>query len=235
MIRDVFQSFRYSFDEVAPARAEVLRYLHMDEFNEPNHRNEAEEHPVILSLDEIYDRLYGYEGIAGGYIIKEASEVTLDTGRQVAGYLKGASHIAAFLCTAGAVFTQLSAQYNAVGDLLGAYLADTVGSLTVEQAMDKIQKQLADSLIGEQLHISNRYSPGYCNWALAEQQPLFRLLGDHPVGISLSASCLMNPIKSVSGIIGIGAKMQRREYKCDTCQSRTCIYRNLMSHADKAH
>lgn len=230
MIPDDFQSFRFSFAEVAPTLSEVFAYLHLDD---PDTLDE--DHPVVIALNEINDRLADYKGITGGYVVREVAGMNLNTGvnaklntgPQVAGYLKGASHIAAFICTAGALFTELSATYTAQGDLLAAYIADTIGSLTVEQAMDHIQEHLTTSLTDDQLQISNRYSPGYCNWALAEQRQLFHLIGANPVGISLSDSCLMSPIKSVSGIIGIGPKMKRREYKCDICQNSTCIYRNL--------
>ncbi len=78
------------------------------------------------------------------------------------------------------------------------------------------------------LKITNRYSPGYCNWPLKDQRPLFAFVGENPTGIALSESCLMHPIKSVSGVIGIGTKARRRAYGCVICQNKTCIYRRLV-------
>ena len=53
-------------------------------------------------------------------------------------------------------------------------------------------------------------------------------MGENPTGIALSESCLMHPIKSVSGVIGIGTTARRRAYGCVICQNKTCIYRRLV-------
>ena len=48
-----------------------------------------------------------------------------------------------------------------------------------------------------------------------------------PTGITINESCLMQPIKSVSGIIGIGDEVRKRSYGCDICNSTSCAYRNI--------
>jgi len=35
----------------------------------------------------------------------------------------------------------------------------------------------------------------------------------------------MQPVKSVSGIIGIGAKVQYHDYPCKPCPMKDCLYR----------
>ena len=59
------------------------------------------------------------------------------------------------------------------------------------------------------------------------QRDLFAYIGDHPTGITINESCLMQPIKSVSGIIGIGDEVRKRPYGCDICNSASCAYRNI--------
>ncbi|MFH1765721.1 MAG: vitamin B12 dependent-methionine synthase activation domain-containing protein, partial [Gemmatimonadota bacterium] len=48
------------------------------------------------------------------------------------------------------------------------------------------------------------YSPGYCGWHITGQKELFAFLDPQQIGISLNASCLMSPIKSVSGVLVVG-------------------------------
>jgi hypothetical protein len=36
----------------------------------------------------------------------------------------------------------------------------------------------------------------------------------------------MMPIKSISGIIGVGREVKYREYLCDTCGVKDCTYRS---------
>lgn len=65
---------------------------------------------------------------------------------------------------------------------------------------------------------TNRYSPGYCGWHVSEQQKLFSLFPvASPCGIQLTDSSLMIPIKSVSGIIGVGSHVRKLEYTCGLC------------------
>ncbi len=49
------------------------------------------------------------------------------------------------------------------------------------------------------------YSPGYCGWHITAQKRLFAFLAPEEIGIRLSSSCLMSPIKSVSGVLVAGA------------------------------
>jgi len=76
------------------------------------------------------------------------------------------------------------------------------------------------------LHITNRFSPGYCGWNVKEQHKLFQLLPPKFCGISLSDSALMIPIKSISGIIGMGDHVIVSDYPCDVCHEENCIYRS---------
>jgi len=36
----------------------------------------------------------------------------------------------------------------------------------------------------------------------------------------------MKPVKSVSGIIGIGRDVKYAPYQCHACEDKNCIYRN---------
>jgi Methionine synthase I, cobalamin-binding domain len=226
-----FQTYNYTFDEVAPTLEEICEFLKLDPAEE--------EHPGIVFIDEILPELHTNKYIIGGYRILPVDELITKQGRivvsdtplqlerQVCGYLKGSEYAALFLCTAGALFTDLTHHFNSRGDLLEAYIVDAIGSLTVEKAMDKIQHDLKLKAAVWQMEISNRYSPGYCEWHLSSQQALFGLIGENPSGVSLTDSCLMQPIKSVSGIIGIGKTVTRKEYGCVVCRNENCIYRKI--------
>lgn len=233
MIDTGFQFFSFTFQEVAPSKSDILDFIRSSDSDE--------HHPVNIIIENLLQKLSDHNKITGGYIIKPVSSLDvksgkllidgniLETGSQIAAYLKGASHAALFICTAGDVFTKLSKDFNSKGDYLEAYIVDAIGSLTVENAMDRIQEKLSQSLSGQGLSISNRYSPGYCNWTLVGQQDLFKLIGGNPVGVSLSESSLMDPIKSVSGIIGIGEGVKKRDYGCNICNNKTCIYRKILN------
>ena len=77
--------------------------------------------------------------------------------------------------------------------------------------------------------LTNRYSPGYCHWDVADQRKLFSLFPSAPCGVTLTSSLLMNPVKSISGVIGIGKSVGYRDYPCALCLSNHCIYRKTTS------
>ena len=104
------------------------------------------------------------------------------------------------------------------------YIFDVIGSVAVEKATEKIQEILKGELLKSKLGITDRFSPGYCEWNVAEQQKLFQLMPRGFCGVSLSQSSLMNPIKSVSGIIGIGTGLKEKGYQCQWCSDVNCIY-----------
>lgn len=164
--------------------------------------------------------------IKGGTVTFE--EGSLAPRPQVCGYLRDSELAALFLCTAGSYFTDESRAFNERDEILEAYIVDAMGSCSVENAMNRIQELLGREMEARGLHISNRYSPGYCNWPLADQKNLFALMKGQPTPVTLSESCLMSPIKSVSGIIGIGEKVKKREYGCAICNNINCIYRRLI-------
>jgi hypothetical protein len=227
-----FQSFHFTFAEVAPTFAEILDFLQSTDLEE--------EHPAIVFIRDILDELNFDTGISGGYILYEIQElnvkigllkvknIELNLGRQLCGYIKEAKQVALFLCTAGEDFTRMTTQLNEQGDIMEAYILDAIGSLTVEKAMDKIQESLKSEVQKQQMKISNRYSPGYCNWSLSDQKALFELIGENPTGIELSDSCLMTPRKSISGVIGIGKHLKHHKYGCEICTNSSCIYRKIL-------
>jgi len=137
--------------------------------------------------------------------------------------LKEMEQIAIFVCTAGAEITDLSNQFLQNGDSLTFYTLDTVGSIAADKTAEKIQRELEKQVKTEGNQISDRFSPGYCQWSVAEQQKIFSLLPNNFCGIQLSASALMHPVKSVSGIIGIGANLSQKGYQCEWCTNKDCF------------
>lgn len=230
-MRDDFTTFRYPLSDVLPTVGQAAEYLHLDDEEHPGYVFLVEKLTELAASD--LQAVGGYRrfavdwlGIREGIIRLGGTDLTLD--RQVAGYMRGATEAALFLCTAGEVFSTQYRSYNKTGDYLEAYITDAIGSLTVENAMDRVQDNLRTAVRAQAEGITTRYSPGYCNWRLTEQQTLFGLVGENPTGITLSDSCLMYPTKSVSGIIGIGKDVRARAYGCQTCSNKNCIYRRIV-------
>lgn len=157
----------------------------------------------------------------------EIDQINFGIKKIVFGQLKKADCVAIFLCTAGAEIGIRSRKAMQDRDFLKGYIYDVVGSEIVEAAADLMQDNLERTMIGEGKKITNRYSPGYCGWDVAEQHKLFQLIPANWCSISLTPSALMDPVKSVSGIIGIGTEVKSNPYTCRLCDMKDCVYRRV--------
>ncbi len=179
-----------------------------------------------------------YCNIQGGLIIcddivadaeKKAvtvSDIELYLKGRLFNEIKGSEKIALFLCTAGPGISNISKRLMKEGELLAGYIFDVIGSLMVEKAMDRLQVRFNKAMKARGFKTTNRYSPGYCGWQTSEQLKLFRLFPEYFCGVRLTESALMDPIKSISGIIGVGHYVEYTEYHCELCDVVNCIYRN---------
>lgn len=146
--------------------------------------------------------------------------------------LKKSDSVAIFLCTAGVEIGLRSRKAMQERDLLKGYIYDVIGSEIVESAADLMQADLERNILLTGEKITNRYSPGYCGWDVAEQHSLFELIPENYCGVKLTPSALMDPVKSVSGIIGIGENVKSNPYTCRMCDMKDCIYRRVREKAN---
>jgi hypothetical protein len=147
-------------------------------------------------------------------------------GKTVAKELRNSTSAALFICTAGKEISERSQELLTGENPVLGYVFDVLGSMIVETATDGLQKEVSRIADSEDLSITNRYSPGYCKWSVADQHKLFSFFPPNCCGISLTDSALMYPIKSVSGMIGLGKEVKFREYTCDLCSQTDCFHRN---------
>jgi hypothetical protein len=199
---------------------------------------EGEDRTLVTGLiDEILEESAGICNIKAQYTVFD--EVGLDdrtkylrirnTDFQIKNIvftqLKRSESVAVFLCTAGTEIGVRSKKAMHERDFLRGYIYDVVGSEIVEAAADIMQEDLEKSILDSGNKITNRYSPGYCGWDVAEQHKLFDLIPENYCGIQLTPSALMDPVKSVSGIIGIGKNVRYNQYTCGLCEMDDCLYR----------
>lgn len=151
--------------------------------------------------------------------------VPLSIGKIITRQLKFSTWLAVFAVTIGDEVEAWSKSEMKAGNSLEGYLIDLIASELVESATDLLHDHLEQLTAAKGLGLSNRFSPGYCHWPVSEQPALFSLLGNDPLGITLNPSALMHPMKSVSGIVGIGEELQRLDYKCKVCTDKHCIMR----------
>lgn len=160
----------------------------------------------------------------------EANGQLFKVGKTVCGELAASEHLAFYICTAGKQISEKSELLLKGDDPVLGYVYNVLGSSIAEAAADKIESFIKKEVESTGMKITNRYSPGYCNWSVADQHKLFSFFHDSPCGVRLTDSALMHPVKSTSGVIGIGKAVKYREYQCTLCKSLDCVYRRVKGH-----
>jgi hypothetical protein len=138
----------------------------------------------------------------------------------------GVEHVAAAVCTIGAALEQRVSALWEARELPLASMLDSVGSGAVESLAEYINDLLCQQGLPA-LRVTNRISPGYADWDVAEQQRLFRVCPGEAIGVVLNAASVMTPGKSISLLVGAGPDARVDHYfsQCARCWLRDCAYR----------
>lgn len=219
--------FKYSFSQLEVSGTEVAEFMGFEPDSIPEPFLESIENGLLISA-EICEPIGGYlvfdnpEIIAGTGILRVAGK-TFHPAKVVISQIKNASSLAFFICTAGKEITEKSKEFSENDDPITGYILDVIGSIAADKTAELIQKELEIRCRQNGLSISDRFSPGYCEWSVSEQKLLFDLFPPKTFGIELTESSLMNPVKSVSGIIGIGKSLSQKGYQCQWCNDKDCF------------
>ena len=211
---------------------EVLRYAGYPEGHIPN----ANLQPIF---DQWIDAAAQRAEPRGVYVVLPVAEIgkrtlrlqTTNSGCEFSGaigeFLGPSRLVVAFIATAGPDVESLASELLQDGDDLGAVIVNAVGAERAEAAEAKITQSVAEQIRPFGYAPSLPYSPGYCGMALTEQQNLFSLFGQETVGVKLTDDCVMRPLKSVSGLIGLAPAEEVGEHgsPCDRCELYSCAMR----------
>jgi hypothetical protein len=151
-------------------------------------------------------------------------------GTPVALIAPRAEHLALFAVTLGEPLSRAVAECFAGTDFALGYTLDAMASVAADAAACLAERRYAQSLRDRGWATPDgavlRYSPGYCGWDITGQRRLFAALRPEPIGLTLTDSCLMQPLKSVSGVLIAGPRTIHRfppTYDfCARCAERTC-------------
>lgn len=182
--------------------------------------DEATQHETQAIIDEVHEWLRPQFCF---FVIRELP--AFDMGKIIERQLHGSEAYALFIATAGVPYETYQQRLKDAGDMVCVYIADALGSVITEKCADQMEQHLQESIDKLGWHHTNRFSPGYCGWHVSQQQLLFPLFDGHTCGVRLTDSSLMLPIKSVSGLIGLGTDVRRLEYTCGLCNFEKCYKR----------
>ena len=146
-------------------------------------------------------------------------------GRTAAVMLRTCSHAALLVCTLGATFDALARQVQA-RDFADALLLDGFGGAYVEAGCNAAEREIAAKLPGK--YLTDRFSPGYGDLPLDLQRALCAALDSvRRLGVHVGESLLLNPVKTVTAVIGLSDRPQMARIRgCAFCaMNQTCALR----------
>jgi len=242
----VKQTIQFELDEIRPTREAVLYHQGIPE--------DAEVPQRILALyedaAELFADLARPRGLFAEITDEEFGAVFPGEGNNaddavVASVFPKADHLALFAATMGDEVSQAIADLFDKNDLALGVMLDAVASMTADRTSEVIADHYHARLVAEgratPAHHVLGYSPGYCGWHITGQRKLFAYLTPADIGISLNGSCLMSPLKSVSGVLvsgGMDVHMFKAGYSyCPQCKNASCqarMERLMASERDSA-
>jgi len=141
-----------------------------------------------------------------------------------------AGALALFAVTLGERVSDEISRLFGQNDFAGGAMLDAAASIGADLAAEEIERHCehqwrSSRLIDDTMAVM-RFSPGYCGWHVSGQRKLFARLQPERIGIRLNDSCLMQPLKSVSGVIVAASKevfdIDDTYLFCADCTTHSC-------------
>lgn len=146
-------------------------------------------------------------------------------GNMARAMLRDCERAALLVCTLGTSFDARMRTEQA-RDMAGAVMLDALGSALVEAGCDEAERELAARFPG--LYLTDRFSPGYGDLPLSLQPDVIEATdAARRLGVQVTESCLINPQKTVTAVIGIADRPQPARVRgCARCPMQgDCEYR----------
>lgn len=141
-----------------------------------------------------------------------------------------AEQIIFICCTIGSGLEEKVNDLMSEGKILDAYMLDAIGAIAVDILGINVCNRLKKIAISKGQMTGAPFYPGLKEWAMEDQTNIFKLLNPERIGITLTESFTMNPVKSLTMVVGMGENVEEedRRKRCMVCTLRdTCWLKGL--------
>ena len=164
-------------------------------------------------------------------VVRDGDQLTADgvalTIPRIAERWGAIDEITAGVCTIGDALECRASELWAARELPLAMMLDSVGSGAVESLAEYVNDLLCQEGLARGVKVTNRVSPGYGGWDVAEQRLLWRLCPGDAIDVTINDACFMSPTKTITILVGAGVNARVDDYfsQCARCWMRDCAYR----------
>ncbi|WP_425059440.1 hypothetical protein SCACP_41370 [Sporomusa carbonis] len=153
-------------------------------------------------------------------------------------HLHGSVEVAVMAVTIGLTLEQEVSNLFLQNQYTLGMLLDAAGTTAVEAACDVICNVIDQHAARSGLTAGRRFSPGYGGWSIDIQPDILDLASGGAIGLSVTASKMLVPRKSVTAIVGLYPYQQmlnipeHQELSCDKCGHSGCHARKESNNND---
>jgi hypothetical protein len=228
------QKITFGIKEILPRQEEVYHSQGIIDISRVHDRI----HDIYLDSMELFTRKADPVGLLSELSIEQFRPVFDGEGKNAEEnplrYIyPRADHLALYALTLGPKLSETIGELFDSKEFALATMLDSVASLAADKAVENLETTYHDQLLKsgritrEQVVLG--YSPGYCGWDISGQKRLFELLHPEQIDLSLNESCLMVPLKSITGVLVAGnAEIHFFENDfpfCPNCEIYSCRLR----------
>jgi hypothetical protein len=200
---------------------------------------------LLDSALEIFQKLAEPRGLLQDLHISEFDAIYDGNGLNapegpVPGIVPKADGLALFAATLGNSLIARSNELFAGGGPALGFMLDAVNTSGAELLGRQMCLRFLDLLPKREKESkklkAQYYCPGHCGWHISGQTKLFQTLHPEEIGMTINASWVMHPFKSISGILVAGEidihRFQPSFSFCKQCKEHKCIKRLLLLESD---
>ncbi|AFQ45875.1 vitamin B12 dependent methionine synthase [Desulfosporosinus meridiei] len=145
-------------------------------------------------------------------------------------FFEGAHQVLLAIQTIGPRLEEESARLFEQGEMLEGMVLDGCGTVALDEALELLRGMVVKEVTDRGLQTGHNLCPGGYQIPLEAQKVLFTLLDGGELGISLSETLLMSPVKSHTLVIPVGEKLKKPNLSCAiTCEM--CVEQQNCAHS----
>ena len=208
--------------------AETRRYAGLKKaqnFDEKNISDACEDALLLLDVRGVW-KIYDYD--CASHVVNSEPPFEI-IGASIVKHLAGCEKVACIAVTVGENIENEVSRRFTLGNYVSSVLLDAAATAAVEQAADSLEKVIAREVSKDSYKMRWRFSPGYGDWQLDNQEKFFEITGAREIGMSLSAAFMLIPRKSVTAIIGLEKVISEKclvvsdkKKSCAMCDKLNC-------------
>ena len=146
--------------------------------------------------------------------------------RNLSKNMKGCQEAVLLGATLG-VGVDLLMRRHSLTDMAKVVVLQACAAAMLEEYLDECQEKIGQELLKEQKYLRPRFSPGYGDFSIEHQGMILKMLdAAKTIGLTMTESCMLTPVKSVTAVIGVSKTKEPCHQKgCVACGKTDCIYR----------